>query len=536
MPTRTAEYQKSYRARRKANSGRRLTEPVESETDSEPCLINPPPPSDPALAVADWAAARLVVPAGHPNAGQPFVLPSYFTAFLKDGLQPGVREAGCFVARKNAKSACVAVLILAHLVDDGPLRSLGWRGGVASLSREKAVELWQQASDIATASDLEDIRFGKVPRLIQSPWGRCDFLSADRTAGHASGFDLAVVDEIGLFPERGRALVSGLMSSTSARDGRVLAISVIGDSPLSREMIDRKDDPATVVVVYGAPKGCALDDEAAWLAANPALGSIKSHSYMVDMARRASANPAEQSSFRAFDLNQPGSPVSEMIVPLDRWVLCASQPRPEREGPCFVGIDIGGSVSLTAAALYWPQSGRIESYGGCGDEPDLAARGEADGVGSRYARMHNRGELRVYPGRVTPCGPFLEWITELLGGATPALALADRYRQAETLDALAAAGAVWPMTWRAQGSGKDGSADVRAFQKAVVSRSLRPGENLLLESAIAESLLRYDGNGNPSLDKSRKKGRIDALSAAILAVGAGDHAMAQSQPLVMAVA
>ena len=63
----------------------------------------------------------------------------------------------------------------------------------------------------------------------------------------------------------------------------------------------------------------------------------------------------------------------------------------------------------------------------------------------------------------------------------------------------------------------------------MLSRTLRPGENLLISSAIADSIIRYDGNGNPALDKARRKGRIDALSAAVLAVGAGERATARPQ-------
>ena len=221
-------------------------------------------PADPAGAVAAWARSRLKVPPGHALAGEAMELPDYATDFFREALAAGVREAGCFVGRKNAKSAAVAVLALAHLADDEPLRRKGWRAGVASVSREKAVELWQQMEDITAASGLKGIRFGKVPRHASSPWGRCEFLSADKTAGHASGFDLAIADELGLFPERGRALVAGLLSSTSARDGRLLAISVIGDSPLSKEMIERADDSATVVHVHQPAKGCRLDDPAAW--------------------------------------------------------------------------------------------------------------------------------------------------------------------------------------------------------------------------------------------------------------------------------
>ena len=83
------------------------------------------------------------------------------------------------------------------------------------------------------------------------------------------------------------------------------------------------------------------------------------------------------------------------------------------------------------------------------------------------------------------------------------------------------------MEWRAQGSGKDGSADIRDFQRAVEGGSLRPGENLVLESAISAARLRYDANGNPALNKAAGNARIDALAASVLAVGAGTRSMAR---------
>ena len=253
-PEKRREAVRKHRARKRAE---RPTEPT----------AGPVLPADPAGAVAVWARERLKVPPGHANSGQPLELPAYAVEFFREALADGVREGGCFVARKNAKSAAVAVLILAHLADDGPLRRPGWRCGVASISKEKARELWTQASDIALASrilsgaDKRSLHFGKVPLAIRSRWGEAAFLSADKSAGHASGFDLAIFDEIGLAPERGRALAAGLLSSTSARDGRLLAISVLGDSPLSREMVERAGDPACVVHVHEAPAGCALDDK-----------------------------------------------------------------------------------------------------------------------------------------------------------------------------------------------------------------------------------------------------------------------------------
>ena len=229
MESTEAAYQRDYRRRRKANGGARLTQPV-AVSDPEPIEAFPGPTIRPAPlppgAPRFSRFHRGTMRPDLPSSSRPTSSTS-----CGDALAPGVREAGCFVARKNAKSACVAVLILAHLAEDGPLRSLGWRCGAASLSREKAAELWSQARDIAEASGLQGLTFGRSPRMIESRFGNVSFLSADRSAGAALGVDLAVADEVGLYPEKGRDLVAGLLSATSARDGRLLAISVIGDSP-----------------------------------------------------------------------------------------------------------------------------------------------------------------------------------------------------------------------------------------------------------------------------------------------------------------
>ena len=65
---------------------------------------------------------------------------------------------------------------------------------------------------------------------------------------------------------------------------------------------------------------------------------------MRDAARRALASPADQSTFRAHDLNQPQSPARELIVGLSDWQACIVEPdaMPERAGECVIGFDLGG--------------------------------------------------------------------------------------------------------------------------------------------------------------------------------------------------
>ena len=469
-------------------------------------------PDDPVAALAAWSRDTLRVPPGHPLAGEPMELPAFAVDFLRAGWQ--AHESALCVARKNAKSAVCAVLALGFLA--GPLRRAGWRGAIASVSREKAAELRGQVAAIAEASALPGLRVRRAPYpgAIESRSGTLETLSADRTAGHASGFDLVLIDETGLMPERARELLAGLRSSVSARGGRVLHISVRGDSPLFAEILA---NPATVSRIYSAPDDCAIDDRNAWVAANPGLGTIKQESYMAAECERIRSAPGDEPSFRAFDLNQALNPSREMILSPDDLRACFMGAPPAREGPTYLGFDFGEATSSTAAAAIWPATGRLETWQAFGDNPSLAERQRRDNA--PYVEMQARGELRTYPGRVVRPDAFLADVAEDLAGCRVAGAAADSYKDSEAKDFLDRARLRWPVEFRRVGAGKDGGRDVRAFQRLVVQRRVRLAPSLSLVSAIAKSTIRRDANGNPGLDKATSRGRIDVLAAAVIAAG-----------------
>ena len=58
-----------------------------------------------------------------------------------------------------------------------------------------------------------------------------------------AGFDWAIIDELGLMTERDRELIAGMRTSTSARDGRLIALSIRGESPMLEEMLERRGAP-----------------------------------------------------------------------------------------------------------------------------------------------------------------------------------------------------------------------------------------------------------------------------------------------------
>lgn len=509
MPYRDREarklYMREYRKRKAAERGRAE-------------VLSLVPPADPVDALASWARTTLKVPPGHPLAGQPMALPDFAIDFLRAGW--GAHESALCMGRKNAKSAVCAVLALGHLV--GPLRSPGWRGAIASVSKEKAAELRNQVEAIVEASGLErevTIRRSPYPGVIASETGTLETLASERTAGHSSSFDLVIVDETGLMPERARELLAGLRSSVSAKGGRVVHISVRGDSPLFAEVLD---NPATVARVYAAAEGCAIDDESAWEAANPGLGTIKQRGYMAQEVNRIRGAPGDEPSFRAFDLNQNLDPSREMILSPDDLRACFVDDPPSREGPAYLGFDFGEATSATAACAVWPATGRTETWMAFGDVPALIERQRRDSA--PYVAMEARGELRTYPGRIVRPDGFLADVQAELAGVRVKAAAADSYKDSEVLDFLDRATVRWPIDLRRVGAGKDGGRDVRAFQRLVHQRKLAMAENLSLATAISKSTLRRDANGNPGLDKANARGRIDVLSAAVIAAGLAEPA------------
>ena len=432
----------------------------------------------------------------------------------------------------------IAAYLLACLL--GPLNRLDWRGVVTSLTGALAKELRDAMELTADVSGLTGLELRKSPPpgiLFGRRKSQVRFLAADRATGHAIGADLAIIDEAGLLQENKRELWNALTSSISGRDGRFWAISIQGDGPMFSEMETMQGMPGVHFCKWTSNTDCKLDDQNAWHLSNPGLkDGIKSIGYMQHQANRAKVTPSNEMHFRAYDLNQPVNPDKEMIVSVADYVKCI---KPEMEPfvnqKVIVGIDLGGTISMTCAAIYSPKSKRLEVRGAFGSDPPITERARVDRMGSKYDIMIREGQLKLYPGRVTPIIPFLQdlWDWFAKSNLTPMIIGLDRYRKAEAQQFFNEAD-IRPLSvqWRGQGAGKsaDGSHDVRAFQRLIHTQQLHINKSTMLECAIASSAIRYDVAGNPALDKQDNRSRIDALSATIIACGIGQ--MLDDEPLM----
>ena len=487
--------------------------------------LSPPVAESEPLDIAagiDWIQDTLIVPTGLLQ-GQPFVLQDWQIDWIQNALRDDVRYAGISIARKCGKSSLLATMFLAWLV--GPWNRPQWRGLVTSIDGGAAEELRLLIQQTAEASGIElQIRVSPKPGKAYGLRGaRLDFLAADDSSGHAAGADIACVDEAGQLSPNRRNLWNAMISCISGRNGKFFALGIQGDSPMFRELESRAGSPAVYWIRYQAPSDCDLLDESAWRAANPALGSIKSLEYMRDEAQRASENPANQNHFRAYDLNQNLNPENEMLIPLSALEAITDENAVLANERVVIGIDLGETASFSACTAIGMDTGVMRVWGAIGDDPPLMARGRNDGCDNAYVLMEKQGDLKTYPGKYPKTEQFLHDVFADLkaSGCTVAAIGTDRYRKGRNEQAQIEANIRAPIFWRGRGASAtaDGSADIAAFQRLVYDKAIRCRPSLQIRHAIQNSTIKRPDGINAKLQQSHSRGRIDVLSAAVIAAG-----------------
>ena len=276
-----------------------------------------------------------------------------------------------------------------------------------------------------------------------------------------------------------------------------------------------------------------------WAKANPSMRFLPSlKAQLKEEAVAARRDGVVLQSFRALRLNLGMSDVLQgLVLEADVWVRIEGEA--ERSGPYVLGVDVGGSTSQTAAAAYWPETGRLEGFAVFPERPSLADRAMTDNAGLLYEQCARRGEL-------LQAGEWASDIGELLTEALdrwgrPVAIAADDFKQNELrarLKAMSfptAALVLRRMGWR------DGAEDVRGFQLAALGGHVTPVESLLFRASMAEARVVSDVAGNWKLARQsaggrRAKGKDDVIAAAILAVSVGRRGAERSGELAYAVA
>lgn len=436
------------------------------------------------------------------------------------------------IGRGNAKSATAAALAVTHLVgcwDAQPQREVV----IAGRTKDQAAIAFRFAQtflenlpdDLVTFEKVQTREHPHFSLKLFGPDGPHELraISADGKTALGGSATLVICDERAAWrPGRGEEMEAALLTSLGKRDGKMLIISTSAPDD-TNSFSQWCDNPPTACYVQEhrpAPNQDA-DDFDSLMVANPGseAGIGARPEWLIQQAQQAiQRGGSALAAFRNLHRNERvAAEGRDMLVQTDDWLKCETDSLPPRDGKVIIGLDLGGASSMTASAFLWPDTQRLEVRGWFPSSPDLLARGHNDHVGDRYTHMEREGSLRTIGDQTVPIRQWIRETLEHVGPSKIEAIVADRFKQAEVGEALAAEGVNARVVWRGMGW-RDGSEDVRRFQRAVVDQQIAAEKTLLMRAALSDCVVALDESGNGKVSKARSTGRIDPACAAVLAV------------------
>ena len=386
---------------------------------------------------------------------------------------------------------------------------------------------------IARGHDLDNKRLWRCwdtaqhGQIMHKPSGsKIKCIGSDPKRAHGLAPTLVLADEPSQWPRSTRDAMRSALRTALGKQPRSKFVA-LGTKPADpyhwfRQMLSSDKGYSQE---HAAAKTDPKFSRRTWTKANPSLKFMPwLLQEIAEEADEAKQDSSLLASFESLRLNL-GTPDVEQSTLLDAGTWeDIEQSDTFTVGKYALGIDLGGSMAMSAACGFWPNSGALEALAAFPELPSLAQRGLKDGVGKLYADMYAAGELIVAGRRVASIPDLLQAVLTRWG--KPGLIVCDRWRVDELRDALEEV--KFPLTnlvTRGQGY-RDGGVDVREFRKACLSDRVHPVKSLLLRAAMAEARVKGDEAGNEKLSKGseggrRLRARDDATAAAILAVAEG---------------
>ena len=451
----------------------------------------------------------------------------FFSVYDNDVLP---RRAVASMARKNAKTATISMMVLIHTV--GPEARQNSRIASGARSRKQAAEVFNYASKMAMLSP--DLR--KVIRVVPSSKKlvgllmnvEYEALSAEGATAHGGSYVVAILDEAGQVKGPSDEFFDAIITSQGAYDEAVLFVistQAPSDADFMSVMIDDaivSQDPATVCHVYAAPEECDLLDEKAWEAANPALGLFRSRRDLEEEMKQASRLPSAEARARQLFLNQRID-ASAPFVSKSIWQACGG-PVSEFDGrPVFCGLDLSSVSDLTAFVALAP----------IGDEwhvrptfwlPEKGLREKARADRVPYDVWARDGWLETTPGPAIDYRFVAAFLRGFCDEHDVRKIAFDRWGYRHLKPLLADAGFTDDQLegddalFEPFGQGfQSMSPALLALESKLLGRTIVHGNHPVLSMCAGNATVKSDPSGNRKLDKSRSRGRIDGMVALAMA-------------------
>lgn len=423
------------------------------------------------------------------------------------------------IARGNGKTTLMAGLAVWDLMQGD-----GRRVHVLANNEEQAGICLDTAKTMATRLGEESLKV-RYHSLIR-PVNDCEMTALPALERSLDGLNpsLWIADECAEY--RGRFLTK-LLTTGSKRveslgvlittpganaDNQYAELTKQGEAILTGEV----EDDATMPMLYGIDPSDALEDEGAWVKANPGLPfgqpDLASLRRSWNTMKRSPAGRGEFSRYHAARLDENTGGWLDMALwpggqAIDRETL--------RGRPAWCGLDLSKSFDMTALVLAIPlEDGRVVLEGHYWWPRESVAQRELD-YRMPVRLWSTEGKVHLTPGREVDYGAIRQRILELRDFYDIRLVGYDRWGAKSLAEDLLAEGVPlqpYHMGIATFGPGCQLFANLWQGSKLVV------GDDPVLRRSCAEAHAKADINGNVRPVKSREYCILDPLVASIIAI------------------
>lgn len=466
--------------------------------------------------------------------GQPIKLEPFQKRFILEvydnphGTHTGILSIG----RKNGKTALIAGIALAHIAGPEAVENSQIVSG--AMSKEQAAILFKLMVKMINFSPELQARIRVFPsgRKLLGLSKNVEYmaLAAEGKTTHGLSPILAIMDELGQVKGPTDDFVTAVETAQGAYDNPlylVISTQAPTANDLLSRMIDADDDPHIIKHVYSAPEDCQLDDEAAWYAANPALGKFRSLADLKKQIAKAMSQPSQENGVRNLILNQRVDAVAPFVSRL-LWESNGLPPTPSTRASrrrVYGGLDLSSVNDLTSAVLVDEEDGSVHSYFWL-PEDDLYVRSKADKV--PYSEWHAQGYLQTTPGKAIQYRHVAQYLRQIFDNFDVQLFGFDRYlmaflkewlqkEQEKTGKPLFSEAEIAKFVEFGQGTASMTPA-LRDLEVRLLEGQLRHGNHPVLTMCAQNAKVAGD-SGARKFDKRTARGRIDGMVALAIAVG-----------------
>ncbi len=445
------------------------------------------------------------------------------------------------VAKKNGKSTMCSGVALYGLVADreegAEIYSAATKRDQARITFDEAVKMVHKSPEL-----MARLKTFKLNISDQRTASKFEPLSSDAKSADGINPHFTIVDE--LHRHRSRALLDIMDDGSGAREQPLLwIITTSGDddpeSPYSTEsdyaakILERVlQDDTYFAYVATLDKDDAWDDASVWIKANPNLGISVTLDDLKRRCAKVASNPSLQPAFKRFRCNIVTSSFMR-AVDMEQWAKCGiapldpNTPPDELRGrPCHMAVDLSSKLDISGSVkLFEPVEADERWRLLCKfwtPRESVAARAARDRA--PYETWIAEGWLDATPGNSIDHGAIER---SILGDPENDIAgdvdlynvirvAFDPWNAAQMISRLQEAGV--NVVEFIQGF-KSYTTPTKEFFNLLADAKFDHGHNPVLRWMASNMVIETDKNENKMPTKKRSRGRIDGMTALIMALG-----------------